>query len=337
MLDKFEQIYIHPSQFPDQVFQDYIDSFTSKKINHKFHYDSVKQSQKWLKIHETFSPARNDDSCVNAYEQCCRQTADLISGLNTDNPHGNPVIRNNVIALGCGGGEKDKLLVSLLAKEQQVSVCYPVDVSSSLAIISAQKLREVDPTLAVRPVVCDLLHAQDLVSLIDRQGDRNIITFFGMIPNFLPDEILPILTSFLQSGDLLLFSANLAPGPDYLKGVETVFPQYDNDLTKEWLITVLLDAGVTRQDGAIAFRIEPDENDSNIQRIAAYFHVETDIHFSIEQKNIQWHSGDEIRLFFSYRYTTPMIQSLLHRYGIHVLGFWEAQNSEEGVYLCQKI
>ena len=48
----FEQVFVHPSQFPDQVYQDYLASFSGKKINHKFHYDSVKQSQKWLKIHK---------------------------------------------------------------------------------------------------------------------------------------------------------------------------------------------------------------------------------------------------------------------------------------------
>ena len=43
----FEQVFVHPSQFLDQVYQDYLVSFSGKKINHKFHYDSVKQSQKW--------------------------------------------------------------------------------------------------------------------------------------------------------------------------------------------------------------------------------------------------------------------------------------------------
>ncbi len=337
MLEKFEQLYIHPSQFPGQVFQDYIDSFTSQKINHKFHYDSVKQSQKWLKIHESFSPAQNDESCVNAYVQCCQKTAELINSISADASHDNAASRNNVIALGCGGGEKDKLLVSLLNKEQQVSACYPVDVSASLAIISAQKLREASTELSVQPIVCDLLHAEDLVSLIDRQDNRNIITFFGMIPNFLPDEILPILTSFLQPDDLLLFSANLAPGADYLEGVQTVFPQYNNELTKEWLITVLLDAGVGRQDGSIEFQIEPDSKNQHIQRIAAYFNVKNDVSFSIENQPITWSQGDKVRLFFSYRYTTQMIKDLLKAYNIQVLDFWEAENAEEGVYLCQRV
>ena len=48
-----------------------------------------------------------------------------------------------------------------------------------------------------------------------------------------------------------LFRANLAPGFDYLQGVQKVLTQYNNQLTKECFITVLLDAGVERKYGNI--------------------------------------------------------------------------------------
>src|SRR6266576_1218628 len=38
---------IHPSQFPQNVRRDLIESLKSRRINHKFHYDSVHQTQKW--------------------------------------------------------------------------------------------------------------------------------------------------------------------------------------------------------------------------------------------------------------------------------------------------
>lgn len=325
MSNRFEKVYVHPSQFPEQVFHDYLTGFTAGKINHKFHYDSVKQSQKWLKIHETFSPARQDETCIDAYAKCFQKTAEI---LNNDSL--------NLIGLGCGGGEKDKLLVSHLFNHQRKLTYYPVDVSLSLAIISAQKVRDSFADLQVQPIVCDLLQSDDLISLIAEQERKNIITFFGMIPNFSPDEILPILNNFLAQGDLLLFSANLAPGNDYLTGVQKVFPQYNNELTKEWLITVLLDAGVERKDGNIKFTIEDDKN-SQFKRIAAYFELENDVSFRLEDRLIEWKNGEKVRLFFSYRYTSSMIQKVLKSYGINVVAYWEDANQEEGVYLCQKV
>lgn len=327
MSDRFEKVYVHPSQFPEQVFQDYLASFTSRKINHKFHYDSVKQSQKWLKIHETFSPARQDEACVDAYAKCFQKTAEI---LNDDS------LSLNLIGLGCGGGEKDKLLVSHLFNNQRTLTYYPVDVSLSLAIISAQKVRGAFANLKVKPIVCDLLQSDDLISLTDRQEKRNIITFFGMIPNFSPDEILPILSNFLEQGDLLLFSAYLAPGSDYLQGIQKVLTQYDNELTKEWLITVLLDAGIGREDGTIKFTIEDDGKNPQFKRIAAYFELEKDASFTLEGELIEWKKGELIRLFYSYRYTTSIVQDILNTYGINVVDYMEAANQEEGIYLCQK-
>jgi len=43
----------------------------------------------------------------------------------------------------------------------------------------------------------------------------SLVTFFGMIPNFESQEILPKLASLIRSKDFLLFSANLAPGENY--------------------------------------------------------------------------------------------------------------------------
>ena len=218
----FEKVYVHPSQFPNKVYQDYLDCFSVGKINHKFHYDTVKQSQKWLKIHEYYSPARTNDDCINAYAVCFQKTAEFLD-INTN---------IQVIGLGCGGGAKDHLLVSYLFNTEREIIYYPIDVSLSLALISGQKIRESYPQVSIQPIVCDLPCADDLIFHLHDQGEghRKIITFFGMIPNFTPDEILPILSNFLQPGDILLMSANLAPGDDYLTGINKILPQYDNEI-----------------------------------------------------------------------------------------------------------
>src|SRR6185503_18502242 len=98
-----------------------------------------------------------------------------------------------------------------------------------------------------------------------------LVTFFGMLPNFEPQIILPHLAGLIRPGEYLLLSANLAPGPDYAEGVQRILPLYDNALTREWLITFLLDVGVNRNDGEIRFAIENDPANGDLKRIAAYF------------------------------------------------------------------
>ncbi|NER31985.1 MAG: L-histidine N(alpha)-methyltransferase [Symploca sp. SIO1C4] len=328
MIHKFERVYVHPSQSPEQVYRDYLASFSLRQINHKFHYDSVKQSQKWLRIHERFSPSRNNPDCINAYKNCFQKAASILDNTSSW----------QLIGLGCGGGTKDNTLVSYLSNTEKKSIYYPVDVSLSLALIAAQKVRASYPNLSVQPIVCDLLHADDLIHLINKEGeaDRTVITFFGMLPNFPPDQIMPILGNFLQKGDLLLLSANLAPGDDYLKGIHKIFDQYDNELTKDWLMTILIDAGVNQENGQIISYIENDQKTQDLKRIGVYFELRNDLNLELEDQLIQWAHGNKVQLFFSYRYNTTMIQKILNQYSINILDYWEAANQEEGIYLCQK-
>ncbi|MGK7901671.1 MAG: L-histidine N(alpha)-methyltransferase [Hormoscilla sp.] len=327
MSSSFATVYIHPSQFPDRWYQSYLDGFSGKEIDNRFHYDSVKQSQKWLKIHATYSPLTVNEDCIQAYDRCFAETAKRLENES----------QLQLIALGCGGGRKDSRLLSCLLTKERDIICYPVDVSVSLALISARAMETVAPKASFKPIVCDLLAAGDLIQIIDREetGKRKIVTFFGMIPNFYPQQILPILREFIVPGDVLLFSANLAPGKDYLQGIREVVPQYDNELTKDWLITILTDAGVEIDRGKISVEIEPDENNPEISRIAFYFEVEREIDFKIDDREFQWQIGDRVRLFFSYRYTTAKIHDILGSYGIKVLESWEDNNQEEGVYLCE--
>jgi hypothetical protein len=61
------KVVIHPSQFPGAVRRDLLESLRARRVNHKFHYDSVRQSQKWLAVHRALSPFATDPSCVEVY------------------------------------------------------------------------------------------------------------------------------------------------------------------------------------------------------------------------------------------------------------------------------
>ncbi len=239
-------ILIDSSQFPEQVRSDLLGSLRSRQINHKFHYDSYKQAQKWLALHEAYSPARNDVDCLRIYGDAFRRAIHRISG----NVH--------VIGLGCGGGQKEAALLKLL-KERGCEVAYsPSDVSVALVLTARANASGLVDDTQCWPVVCDLAQSMDMEKLFARNSSDapRVITFFGMIPNFEPDVILPKLRLLLRAEDTLLFSANLAPGRDYAEGVRKILPQYDNKLTKDWLVTLLLDLGIEQRDGDVVFSIE---------------------------------------------------------------------------------
>ena len=316
------QIAIHPSQFPENVRRDLLASLRTRRVNHKFHYDSVKQTQKWLALHEAHSPARYDRNCLTTYDEAFIATANQIKCWQV-----------HVIGLGCGGGQKDvQLLKQLQAHGKKLSYT-PCDVSVAMVLVARQTALSLVPATNCFPFVCDLATADGLPAQLATRHP-SLVTFFGMIPNFEPRQILPKLTGLLRPNDYLLFSANLAPGDDYAAGMRKIIPQYDNPLTRDWLTAFLFDLGVEARDGELRFSIET--GGLGLQRVVARFHFRRARKIKVSGQEFLFARGEAIRLFFSYRYTSALVRKSLRRHGLEVSGEWIAKSEEEGVFLCRK-
>ena len=319
-------ILIHESQFPENVRRDLLESLCSRKINHKFHYDSVKQTQKWLALHQIYSPTRNDENCRAIYEDSFEAAAAKIKSKSV-----------HVIGLGCGGGQKDTRLLKLLKAGGKEIYYTPCDVSSAMVLTARQTALAVLPEINCFPFVCDLAAAGDLSAVFDSRftiHDSRITTFFGMIPNFEPQEILPKLASLVRAKDFLLFSANLAPGENYAAGMGKILPQYDNPQTHEWLTAFLLDLGVEKSDGKLKFEIEA--GGFGLKRFVANFYFNRARRVEVGGKTFNFKGGEKIRLFFSYRYTPERVCKILVRYELEVCEHWIAKSEEEAVFLCRR-
>jgi len=323
-MSRAANVTIHRSQFPEAVRGDLLASLRARRVNHKFHYDSVRQTQKWLALHQKYSASRNDADCRRNYENAFVAAAAEIKSKSV-----------HVIGLGCGGGQKDTRLLKLLKSRGREVFYTPCDVSTAMVLTARQTTLAVLPEENCFPLVCDLATAADLQAVFRARpstlGSR-LLTFFGMIPNFEPERILPKLAALVRPQDFLLFSANLAPGPNYAAGVKKILPQYDNDLTRDWLMTFLLDLGVARRDGELRFAVENGR--FGLKRVTAYFHFKRSRQIAIESEAFAFQAGEAIRLFFSYRYTPERVQQVLAGYGLKVCDQWIAKSGEEGVFLC---
>ncbi len=317
---------IHASQSPENVRRDLLESLRTRRVNHKFHYDSVKQTNKWLALHQVHSPSRNDRDCAATYNRAFASAAKAITSK---------VV--HLIGLGCGGGQKDTRLLKLLKAAGKTISYTPSDVSVAMTLVAQQAALDVLPSGKIFPLVCDLATADDLSGLFTHRPSPTayrIITFFGMIPNFEPNDILPKLAALMRRGDSLLFSANLAPGRNYEAGVKKVLPQYDNELTRDWLLTFLLDLGAERSDGELNFKAE--RGVGALRRIVARFRFRKARSLMVEGRPIRFLAGETVRLFFSYRYTPELIRAELAKHGLLVCDQWITKSEEEGVFLCYR-
>jgi uncharacterized SAM-dependent methyltransferase len=317
---------VHSSQFPENVRRDLLHSLRARAINHKFHYDTYKQSQKWLALHEAHSPARRDPACAAIYDLAFAAVAARVV---------TPGAR--VIGLGCGGGQKDARLLGLLVAAQKEISYTPCDVSLALLLAARQAARDAVGEIHCGPLLCDLATAGDLPLVFGPAADlrtTRLLTFFGMIPNFEPSLILPCLADLARPEDWLLFSANLAPGPDYAAGVQSILSGYDNLLTRDWLTTFLYDLGFAPGDGEVRFGVETSAE--GLKRVTSDFYLTNSRLLVVEGEDFEFPAGGKIRLFFSYRYTPDRIRAQLQLHQLEVCDQWLAPSGEEGIFLCQK-
>jgi len=320
-MDEPIPIVVHRSQFPRAVEQSLRQSLRDRKINHKFHYNSYQQVSQWLAVHERYSPARTDPECQAIYDHAftaaTRQTGRKV----------------HIVGLGAGGGQKDVRLLELLAQQRKTVSYSPLDISAPMVLSAALAAKPLvhNPT----PIMADLAEADDLGHLLDQTIAKEcgrLYTFFGMIPNFEPDAILPRLATLLPNESSLLFSANLAPGSDYRAGVEGIKRLYANEETEAWLLTFLLDLGFKKSDGEMAWSIEGGA----YLRLTAEFELKRDRSIRVSGEAFDFRVGEKIRLFFSYRYTADLIRELLRDHGFEVSERWITASQEEGVFLCRR-
>ena len=321
------RVTIHESQFPESVRLDLLESLRARQLNHKFLYVSVKQTQKWLALHRAYSPSRTDPACALVYQEGFAAIAKRLKGA-----------RSHLIGLGCGGGQKDSTLLKVLRESGCKPVYTPSDVSVAMVLVARQAALEVIAEPQCFPLVCDLSTAGDLAPIFAENGVEKLprtraFTFLGMIPNFEPEVILPKLASLVHPGDYLLLSANLAPGNNYRAGIERILPLYDNELTRDWLLTFILNLGIEKADGELRFVVENAPSRSQLKRIAAYFYFNHNRRIDVEGQPFEFYAGESIRLFFSYRHTPALVRTLLAEYGLSVLDHWITPSEEEGVFL----
>jgi uncharacterized SAM-dependent methyltransferase len=321
---------IHSSQFPENVRRELLRSLRTRQINHKFHYDTYKQAQKWLALHEAHSPSRTDRDCRRAYATAFRATAKAVAAQ-----------RVQLIGLCCGDGAKEARLVGSLQARKKLIDYVPCDSSLVLGLTAWQAAQPLLSANSCHPLICDMQTANDLPSVFERvkppDSSARVIAFFGTLHNYAPDLIISRLTALLSRRDFLLVSTNLAPEDDYAQSLQRLRQQYDNAMTHAWLCTFLTDLGFSEGDGAPRTVLEQCPFGSGMQRIAVYFCFSRGCRIKVGGRNFRFRPGERILLFFSYRYTPSRVVRMFRQEGLNVVGQWVAASQEEGVFLCARL
>ena len=220
----------------------------------------------------------------------------------------------SLLALGCADGTKESLLLKKLPKPTSL---LALDTNISLARRAARRL----PAFQKSAHRADLTSSLSLQFLSSRLSPHpTLITLFGVLPNLNPLPLLRSIRRFMRKDDLLLFSANLAPGIKGRSGALRVLPQYDNRPTRNWLEAAILRYRPKLPKGRLEFGVFPDPNQKTLARIEA-----------------RWMNNNlPIVVFSSRRPTHPQVESWIQASGLRRLKRWIEPRGEEGVWLVTR-
>ena len=275
-------------------------------------YSHPSLARLWKKVHLTCSPFYQRPAVRRLYTQ----PATVLRARLRHAPY-------HLFALGCAEGLKESLLLRKLPKP---SLLLTADTCLSMAKFAARKL----PARAKVARQINLTSTRSLsrlfLSTIPQPKSKipspaRLITLFGVLPNLDPLPLLRCLAKNMAPNDLLLFSANLAPGKDGRRGALRVLPQYDNPLTHKWLQGVALRTRPRLSPGSIHFGVYPDTTQSSLSCIEARWVVE----------NKPTHT-----LFSSRRPTLSQVESWIQTSGLTCIRRWIEPKGEEGVWLTTR-
>ena len=313
---------LHPSTRPEAFAASLRRGLEQRRIDPKFHYTTPAQAQAWLALHKKYSPFVTTTGGTSVYDTAFAWTATHLTA---------PTI--HLLSLACGGAGKELRLVRALQAAGKIVTATVSDISAPLVREGAQALTQDGHLPDITGIALDLLTAVDLAHALATPAPR-LITCFGLMPNVEPQAIATRLAPLTGPDDLLLIGANLVPVENYEQSTHAVLGDYDNQSTRDWLGLLINHCGFTPDDGEIRFTVEPCATLPALLQIVARYHFLRNCTVALDNHELKFTTGENLRLFFSNRYTPALLKQVFAQAGLTALGFWLSPEKTEGVLAC---
>jgi dimethylhistidine N-methyltransferase len=240
-----------------------------------------------------------------------------------------------LVELGAGTASKTSILIEELLVRQARALFYPIDVSASALNEAVRQLGKRFPSLRVNPIVADYTSG---VEALTRISGRKLVLYIGSsIGNFEPDEAIRVLRRIrrsLRSGDALLL------GADFAKSSKVLIPAYDDPRGVTAAFNKNILARLNRE-------LEADFDLDAFRHISVWNRHESRMEMHLESTRAQsvfipsidldvnFAAGERIHTENSYKYTEPMIESILQGSGFVLEQSWCDRKKWFGVHLAR--
>jgi uncharacterized SAM-dependent methyltransferase len=323
---------VHESRSPARRSAALREALQAHRLPGHLLYEGPGQAQRWLALHQAWSPSRTDAALQQLYRGAFTTAVGALGGGPL---HG--------VSLGCGGGRKDADLLDAVPPGARADSHYtPLDASATLVGEAARLVAERHPGVTQHPIEADLAAEPKLLPWLDTQDGGTLprlFTCFGMIPNFDADSFPRYLASLVRPQDGLLFSANLSPQgftADHTGMVAGILRQYDNPEARAWYRGALEALGIASSDFALSIAATPTTPDGSRWQIAVDATLLRRVRAKTGGVTHPLPVGERLRVFFSNRFTPAAIRAILAQAGLTVSKDWLHTSGEEGIFWCRR-
>ncbi len=227
-----------------------------------------------------------------------------------------------LIELGAGTAAKTRIIIRALLRQQPRLTFYPVDVCAEPLRAAAANLGREQPAVRVKGVVADYTH--NLRWLKDIEGRKLVLYIGSSIGNFEPLQAAALLAKIRRSlspGDALLLGTDMAKDP------LTLVVAYDDaqGVTTSFNKNVL--ARINRELGG-HFDLESFRHLAvwNPRRSRMEMYLESmrpqEVAIDALGISVKFASCERLHTENSYKFTLPMIQSMMENSGMTLETTW---------------
>ncbi len=274
---------VHVLLTENTIAEDFVSSFTARRLAEKFFYWFPLSVRAWLAL------------CSDgAYRNFVRSHS-LISQFAKDLGRHIQPASLEVLSLGSGQGDKDLILLRSLV-EQGIRVRYlPVDASQALLEMACGGALAAG--IWAQATKADFTHPDHLATLtpIGDAPPRLVLLLGNTLGAFDPLALARSLRVLLREEDLLLVDGEIYAGGQTVAG-------YDNPLNRRFAWAPLHAVGIGEADGTIVFEDVTDDRLVGLHPLRKHFHAARDVAARLGGETLGIRADERLEMNHSYKY-----------------------------------
>ena len=277
---------------------EFVASFRNRRLPEKFFYWFPLSVRAWLDL-----CSDGDYRNYVRSRSLIAQTANEVAALVGPGPL-------EVVSLGCGQGDKDRLLLDAL-RAAGADVRY-VAVDSSQALLELACAEATTGGIAASGIKADFTHPGHLAAVAGSEGPRRLVMVIGNTLGAAdPLAFARDLRSLLRPGDLVLVDGEIYGGAVTLAG-------YDNSINRRFAWAPLRAVGIGSDDGALVFEEAADPRLPGLHLVPKHFLAERDATALMGGELLTLRAGERLEMNHSYKYSPAAFDHVLGDAGLGI-------------------